>query len=88
MHGNAVNAGRQKELIMGNPQITIDGKNYNVFHMFTERRALVDFEGLAVICDRSDDGSWSLSGEPASPEEQLMIEKYMPDDSLTVTKDP
>ncbi len=57
------------------PRITmVDGVEYEVVRMFTEARALINYQGLFVLVDKSDVG-WDLSGDPArTPEEKEAIE--------------
>ena len=52
--------------------VVIAGKKYDVMHLFSDRRAIVEYEGALVMADRGPVG-WELSGEPASDEEKLAL---------------
>ena len=63
---------------MGSPAwsdaITVDGKQYSVAHRFGPTRCLVSYDGLYVFVDQAPDGTWDLSGQPATPEEMPILE--------------
>jgi hypothetical protein len=67
--------------------MTIDGQSYNVLHMFSALRAVIAYSGTAVLVDKGDDGTWALSGVPASPEELPFTELFsVPSDTTVVTE--
>ena len=67
--------------------IDIDGTPYEVLHLFGFNRCLVRYEGLVVLADRGPiTGFWALSANPATPEEQKIVETYMPTDELDITR--
>lgn len=70
--------------------IIIDGVEYEVARRISGRRVIVDYGGLFVLADDNDEG-WTLSGDPATPEEASMLRELtagMEDKTiLTVTKD-
>lgn len=47
-----------------NETITVDGQEYEVLQRFSEKRVLVNMEGLAALAD-NDGVEWLWSGEPA-----------------------
>jgi hypothetical protein len=51
---------------------------YAVLHRFGDKRALILYGGLAVLVDEQPNGRWELSGVPATPGEQIVIERVMP----------
>jgi hypothetical protein len=72
--------------------VIVDGFSYNVVHVFRANRALINYEGLFVLVDMLTDGTWELSGEPASDEEEVVLKTFtapMNDKTVvTITKDP
>lgn len=67
----------------------VDGSEYPVLHTFSATRVLIDM-GVPAFADRNTDGSWSLSGEPARPDEMVVL-KALTDPTndqtiVTVTK--
>jgi hypothetical protein len=68
-------------------QITISGKTYEVAHTFTDSRAVIDYDlGAFVLVDKAPDGTWDLSGQPASPEEEVVVKALnAPTNDVTVT---
>lgn len=72
------------------PTLLIEGAACPLVHSFSDSRALVTMEGLYVLVDKAPDGTWDLSGQPASPDEMLILGPLVAaaKDTLTVTKDP
>lgn len=69
--------------------LLVDGTAYEVLHTFSATRVLIDM-GVPAFADRNHDGSWSLSGEPARPDEMVVL-KALTDPTndqtiVTVTK--
>jgi hypothetical protein len=77
---------------IGRPSATvmIDGAECSVVRTFSETRAIVLDEGLYVVVDRAPDGSWALSGTPATGDEMVVLKSLVDAtrDTVTVTKDP
>lgn len=68
--------------------INIDGAPYEVFQTFGINRCLIRFEGLAVLADKEPiTGAWILSGIPATPEEEKIVEMFMPTDEMEIVYD-
>jgi len=58
-------------------KLTVNGTEYEVIRQFNENRALVNYEGLAVLVDRDpQSGTWDLSGQPANPDEEQVIKDF------------
>lgn len=54
----------------------VDGKTYKVAHFFNDARVLIDYDlGAFVFADKAADGTWDLSGQPASPEEEVIVKQ-------------
>lgn len=67
--------------------LEIDGVFCEILQSFNANRCLVRYEGLAVLADRDPTlGTWGLSGTPATPEEQKVVEAFMPTDELEITQ--
>lgn len=70
--------------------VTIDGKDYVVRHTFSDRRVLINYDGLTVFADKAFDGVWELSGEPAREHEKAVLKQFVAElegePQVTVTK--
>jgi hypothetical protein len=80
-----------KSTRMETTKIIVDGKACMIAHSFREDRAVVNYDGLFVLVDLGQDGTWSMSGEPARDEEKAVM-KTLTDPTegkvvVTVTKD-
>ena len=77
-------------LSTGGMSITIKDKEYQLAASLGDSRAFINYEGLFVLVDKDAGGTWDLSGQPASPEEEVILKKLtelMNDTTLvTVTK--
>jgi hypothetical protein len=59
--------------------------SYEVVHSFSPYRCLIKYNGLYVLADLND-GTWDLSGDPASPSETAVIKTFTSTtDDTTVT---
>lgn len=54
-------------------KVSVDGREHEVAHSFGENRAIIRFDGAHVFVDRSSDGVWELSGEPARDGEEKRV---------------
>jgi hypothetical protein len=64
--------------------VTIGGMAYEVLYTTKPGRVVIRYDGgLVVLADQNRDGTWDLSGQPASTEEQAIITRYMPANNTT-----
>ena len=68
--------------------IEIKGTPYEVLQEFGFNRCAIRYDGgIVVIADRGPiTGAWALTVNPATPEENKIIEALMPDDEVSVTQ--
>jgi hypothetical protein len=57
--------------------IIIDGSPFKVVHTFTASRVLIDYDTLFVLADRAKDGTWDLSGQPTTVEEEQVLKALL-----------
>ena len=73
-------------------EVVISGQSFKVVHVFNEARVLIEYEGLYCLADQNPDGTWDLTGTPATPEETEGIKTFtasMTDTTIvTETHDP
>jgi hypothetical protein len=67
-----------------NPTIDIDSTPYEVLQTFGFNRCLIRYDGgTCVLADRGPiTGAWALSAIPATPEENKVIQAFMPTDEV------
>lgn len=69
--------------------VNIDGAEYAVLCLLTGTRVIIDYGGAVVLADCVG-GSWDLSGDPATPDEQKIIDRILAPEMdttvVTVTK--
>jgi len=53
--------------------VNIDGKSYEVLHYFSNKRAIVDYDGAYVLADHVQNEDWELSGLPARDNEKPIL---------------
>jgi hypothetical protein len=65
----------------------VDGKTYKVAHVFSDTRVIIDWDlGAFVLADKAPDGTWDLSGVPATPDEEVVVKQLnAPTNDTTVT---
>ena len=71
--------------------VTVRGVRSRIRSSSGEARCLVEWEGAFAYVDRSDDGTWDLSGQPASPDELAVLNDclagQMDKSVVTITKE-
>lgn len=64
--------------------VMIGKSQYEVLFISKPGRVVIRYDGgLVVLADQNRDGTWDLSGQPASSEEQAVITRYMPANDST-----
>lgn len=53
-------------------EIAIDNKYYQVKHVFTPERVIIDYDGLFAFADLLN-GTWDLSGVPARTADEKRV---------------
>ena len=73
---------------MSPSQVLVSGRTYNIAHAFGPSRVIIDYEGVFVFVDQNSDGTWDLSGIPASENEKPFLVALVGPDKLIVTVTP
>ena len=58
-------------------KVKVDDKEYEVARLFSPERAIIEYEGLFVLVDKSVDDTWELSGEPARGDEKDALQELI-----------
>jgi hypothetical protein len=57
--------------------VTVRGVECRIRYASNESRVLVEWESAFTFVDRADDGTWDLSGQPASPDELRVLNDFL-----------
>lgn len=60
---------------MSNESLSMGVQPYEVAHSFSDKRKIINYDGLYVLVDRADDGTWDLSGTPANHDEMIVLKE-------------
>jgi hypothetical protein len=58
-------------------QANVDGKSYEIVHYFSNKRAIIDFDGAFVLVDHVQNEDWELSGNPAMENEKPILAAFL-----------